>query len=387
MFRQLYRAIRSGLLHAVIPQSRQDIFTDGKNGVEIVGFFRSASGIGESARLCAQQLRKHDVPVLCTSVEKYFYRKPALDWNFEDTATPDTIGCRIIHLNPPMIPPYAFLSGLGRFGSVYNIGYWAWEFEAVPKEWKKAARYMNAVMTPSTFSTKAIAAHTNKPVLTVPHPVLKQAPASDIRARLGLNDDAFLISNVFSYESAIERKYPEAIVKAFQAGLADITNARLVIKTQGGDSAALKNLARADNRILIADDIWKQPDIAGLIAASDVYISLHRSEGFGLTLAEAMLLGTPVVATGWSGNTDFCTPENSFPVDYTLIPIGKPAAPFSDLSGGIWAEPDIGHAARILRGIYDDPREAQRKSSLCLADANQYFSQPGYITALEKLAS
>lgn len=391
MLRQLYRSVRSGLLHDLIPQSRQPIFPDGRTGVEVVGFFHSASGIAESARLCAQQLRQNGIPVRCTSVEKYFRKNETVAWNFKDTAAPDNIGCRIIHLNPPMIPPYAYLAGLGRFSSAFNIGYWAWELEQLPHEWVKATRYMNAIMTPSEFSSNSVRKSTSKPVVTVPHPVAKGPLSEGMRRKLGLNESHFIVSMIFSYESAIERKNPFAAISAFKKAFPQTSDVRLVLKTGKGGDQHIRNeimeFIGHDERIIVIEDMWNKEDINALIAESDVYMSLHRSEGFGLTLAEAMLLGTAVVATDWSGNVDFCNRDNSFPVPYDLVPVKSEHAAFGELGNLVWAEADTDKAAEILQNIHENPDIARIKTDHCLAVSNQYFKDPRYITALQGLKS
>lgn len=391
MIRQFYRVLRATIFHYLIPQSRQPIFASGKRGVEVVGFFHSASGIAESARLCAKQLQENGIPVRCVSVEPFFRKQGNMVWDFKDTATEEEIGCRIIHLNPPMIPPYALLGGIKKFASVYNVGYWAWELEQLPPEWVRATRYMNAIMTPSEFSSNAIRKATSKPVLTVPHPVTKGEASAGMRQKLGLDQSHFVISMIFSYESSIERKNPHAAIRAFKLAFPDSPDVRLVLKTsKGGDDAIrseIQQIIDNDVRILVVEQMWDKEDINALIAESNVYLSLHRSEGFGLTLAEAMLLDTVVVATDWSGNIDFCTEQNSFPVPYNLVGVQSGHAAFEGLEGSQWAEADVSKAAAILRDIHANPAQARQKAEYCLAVSNQYFKEPRYVAALKELSA
>ena len=389
MLRQIYRSVRSGLLHHLIPQSRQPIFPHGRDGVEVVGFFHSSSGIAESARLCARQLHENGIPVRCVSVEEYFRKKGNVAWDFKDTAQEENIGCRIIHLNPPMIPPYAFVSGLRNFSSIYNIGYWAWELEQLPPEWIRATRYMNAVMTPSEFSSQSIRKNTSKPVITVPHPVTKGAASVGMRQRLGLDESHFVVSMIFAYESSIERKNPQAAITAFKEAFPATDAARLVLKTgKGGDESireTVRKMIGNDSRIILVEEMWDKQDVNALITESDVYLSLHRSEGFGLTLAEAMLLGTPVLATDWSGNVDFCTQDNSFPVPYKLVEVESAHAAFGGVDGSVWAEADTAKAAELLREIHARPELAKEKALHCLNVTNQYFKDAKYVDALKEL--
>ena len=389
MLRPLYRKLRKNILHHLIPVSRAEIFADGREGVEVVGFFHSASGIGESARLCALQLQKMGVKVRCTSVEKMFGKPQETEWSFDNTAAADEIGCRIIHLNPPMMPPVAIKMGLHTFARAYNIGYWAWELEKIPAEWIHAARYVNAVFCPSEFTSQTIRKYTRKPVETVPHPVAIGVARAGMRNRLDLSDQAFVVSSLFSFGSALERKNPYAAVNAFAAAFGETADAWLILKSNhGGNSGEKKQFLeyiKPYPTIRLIDDIWEKDEVLGLIKASDVYLSLHRSEGFGLPIAEAMLLGTPTIVTDWSGSRDFCNGSNSFPVPYTLIPVKSSHPEFSGLDHVKWADPDSVAAAGILKKIHREREIARVKAELCLRATNGYFAEPRYIHALNKL--
>lgn len=389
MLRPLYRSLRKNILHHLIPISRAGIFADGKEGVEVVGFFHSASGIGESARLCARQLQNMGVKVRCTSVEKMFSKPTEIAWQFNAGVDEDQIGCRIFHLNPPMMPPVAIKMGLITFSRVYNIGYWAWELEKIPAEWMHATRYINAVFCPSDFTSQTIRKYTGKPVETVPHPVALGEPRANMRHRLGLSDQVFVVSSLFSFGSALERKNPYAAVNAFVDAFSGAEDAILIFKSNHGghssDKEQFLNYIKPYPTIRLIDDIWEKDEVLGLIQTSDIYLSLHRSEGFGLPIAEAMLIGTPTMVTNWSGSRDFCNDTNSFLVPYTLIPVQSEHPEFSGLDSVVWADPDRAAAATILRNIYGAKEIARSKADHCLHETNQYFSEPRYIQALEKL--
>jgi glycosyltransferase involved in cell wall biosynthesis len=389
MLRPAYRFIRESLLHSLIRGSKSAPFANGKEGIEVVGLFHNATGLGESARLCAQQLQAEGFKVLCTSAEKLLFKKKEIEWNFNNTAQKDEIGLRIIHLNPPMIPPYAIGSGLKNFAAIYNIGYWAWELETLPHEWVKSLSYINAMMAPSQFICKTIQRYTDKPVIQIPHPVKIGAISNNLRERLGISEEDFLITSVFSVQSSIQRKNPEGLINAFLKSLADKSNAYLVFKVSPLDQDILLLMAATKNhpRIKFIEDIWPREDILGLIQTADIYASLHRSEGFGLGMAEAMMLGTPVVATGWSGNTDFCTEQNSFLVKYKMTSVQSNHPAFIRAGNSVWAEPDIDHAAQILKSIYEDGSIAKKKVDICLETTNQYFSLNPYSLCLEQLVS
>lgn len=389
IIRRLYRWLRANYLHSLIPASREPIFSRQRGAIEVVGFFRTASGLGESARQCAVQLQQQGHKVRCISVEPFF-RKPAeTEWDFVDNASADEVGCRILHLNPPMLPPVIFRLGLRRYRAVFNVGVWAWELEKLPKEWRNALPYINAITCPSEFTCEAIRQYTDKPVITAPHPVTVGIAAAGMRGELGISESAFVVAAVFSFGSALERKNPVAMVQAFTQAFAAYPNAQLVFKTNRPDDSeetqAFLALIKGNPRISLFSGIWPREKVIGLLASADACLSLHRSEGFGLTMAEAMLVGTPVVATDWSGNTDFCTAQNSYPVRYQRIPVKSSHPEFANLQALTWADADVAHAAEQLRSILLDGETAQRKVAAAYR-VQDYFARPAYGMALQAMA-
>nr|WP_324257789.1 glycosyltransferase family 4 protein [Cellvibrio fontiphilus] len=392
--RHIYRRLRAQLLQRMIPLSQAALPAAPKDlHIEVIGFFHSISGIGESARLCAQQLVEDGCKVSCTSVEKYFRKPQEIPWDLahpnNNDPTPAHINCRIFHLNPPMLPPVILQMGLESFKQTYNIGYWAWELESIPDEWINALRYMNAIITPSAFTTRVIQRYTDIPVLTATHPVAPGEAVADMRERLQIPSDGFLVSSIFSFGSAMERKNPQGLVSAFIAALADKPDAYLVLKANAGSNSPekqslLKIIAEQKN-ILLVDQSWSRAEVLGLVQNSDLYASLHRSEGFGLTLAEAMLLGTPVMATAWSGNMDFCTDENSFLIPFTPVNVVSGHPEFRELHNAVWADADLDYAAKILCDIYQHRALLGSKSACCARDMQTCINSNKYEHALQQL--
>lgn len=240
IYRNLYRQLRAQLLQSVIPKSQKKLPYDRKVRVEVIGFFHSISGIGESARLCARQLADDGYAVRCTSVEHLFFKPREIDWQWQDGASSDEIDCRIYHLNPPMLPPVILRMGRRNFKKTFNIGYWAWELERIPQEWIRAIRYMNAIITPSSFTTNVIKHYADYPVLTATHPVIRGVAATGIREKLRIPESAFLISNIFSFGSAMERKNPVGLVAAFNKAFQNSDEAYLVLKANTGQDSPEK---------------------------------------------------------------------------------------------------------------------------------------------------
>lgn len=390
--RQIYRRIRAQFLQRMIPKSQAQLPPQQQDlHIEVLGFFQSISGIGESARLCAQQLANDGYTVTCTSVEKYFRKPNEIDWHWENPATVKEINCRIFHLNPPMLPPVIFQLGLDKFKSTFNIGYWAWELETIPEEWITALAYMNAILTPSHFTTAAIQRYTEIPVITATHPVMRGESTSNIRMRLNIPEHAFVISSIFSFGSALERKNPQAIINAFKKTFNDAPDAYLVLKSNaGGDSPDKQQLLAliANNpNIILIDQSWSKADVLGLIQTSDIYASLHRSEGFGLTIAEALLLDTPVLVTAWSGNMDFCSEENSFLVPFKPIKVNSSHPEFREFENATWADADIEYTANILRDTYATRQILAQKTPNCASQINHCIASNKYQNALQKLVT
>jgi glycosyltransferase involved in cell wall biosynthesis len=357
--------------------------------IEVIGFFESYSGIGESARLCALSLRDSGFKVKCTSVESVYRKAAAFSWPLDGFYNGnDKPSIRIFHLNPPMLPPAIFSLGFNAYKQSYNIGYWAWELEDIPSEWQSAVKYVNAVMTPSTFTTKAVKKHTSKPVISVLHPVdynLREINPG-IKLKLGIPDSSFLISSIFSFGSALERKNPQSLIIGFKKAFMSNEDVRLVLKSNSGnvdEKRTIVDLIAQDSRIILIDESWDRADVLGLIKESDLYASFHRSEGFGLTLAEALLLNTPVIATNWSGNMDFCNESNSFLVETDLIPVVSDNPEFKESGDQVWAEVKPDSAVTTLKAAFESIRLNGKPDTKSIT--SKFLKQDCYAIALEAI--
>lgn len=357
--------------------------------MEVVGYLSMANGVGESARLCAEALSEAGRGIALADVSTH------VDDSFRDRRglPPSSAlqpGSRIWHLNPPMLPRAILKKGATSFSRAFNIGYWAWELEEVPAEWRNAMHYMNAIFVPSQFTRRAIEPFTSAPVIVVPHPVSEKPAAEGMRRRLGVEENVFLISFIFSAGSSISRKNPQAVLDAFRIFRAECPNVFLLMKASGdiGKDEGLRDLARqaeGDGGIRIVTDNLTGAEINGLIRASDAYLSLHRSEGFGLTVAEAIMNRTPVISTGWSGTADFCDPENTWLVDAPLIPVVDTHPEFARLKNARWADPSRERAAAHLKAIFHSPEAARRKAEEARTFLLRHLADNSYGKALSAL--
>jgi len=299
----------------------------------------------------------------------------------------------LVHLNADTaFFDYLFLRERG-IERAYTIGYWAWELAKFPEEWRSSFTFVQEIWVASRFAYGAIAPASTKPVFLMPPAVTIPAPEPGLtRADFGLPDDKFVFYFSFDLRSYFTRKNPLAAVAAFRRAFPEGNAAAcLVLKTIGsswkpGDRDALKEAVRGDPRILIIDQELARPRAMALLALSDCFLSLHRSEGFGRGPAEAMLLGKPVIATDYSGTRDFVTSETALLVDYELVPVE--AQEYPGATGQLWAEADIEHAAAAMRRIAGDSVLAEQLGRAGKARIREFYA-PEVVGAryLDRLAA
>lgn len=235
----------------------------------------------------------------------------------------------------------------------YRIGYWAWELPDPPPDWQGCDDNLNEIWTPSRFSRDSLQRLVRKPLAVVPH----YLPQAARPAEAGEGGRPFTVLTMADSRSSLSRKNPEAAVRAFVAAFGTSAAAKLVLKINASDEdvhaldTRLGGALQAPN-VEVLRSFLDEDGLSALYARSDVLVSLHRAEGFGLPMLEALSHGVPVVATGWSGNMDFTTAENSILIPFALVPVDDAASVYH---GSRWAEPDIGVAAKALRRLADDP--------------------------------
>lgn len=326
-------------------------------GVNVVGYFRAELGIAEVARKLVTAVERSGIPYRTLTYERTLSRQQHPFPEDAPNAVPyDT---NIICVNADQLPYFQADADKDFFAERYSIGVWFWEISHFPSTFHGSFDLVDEIWVASEFVRQAISAHTSKPVRVLPLPL--EAPAVPVRSRADLGLPAgFLFFFSFDFLSVFERKNPIALVKAFTQTFARGEGPVLVIKTINGerdiDSLERLRLEAVDRPdVQIIDGYVDAEDHNAMMAACDCYVSLHRSEGFGLTMAEAVAHGKPVIATGYSGNLDFLHEENSYLVPYTLVAIPEGLV----YPAGIeWAEPDIGEAARLMRKVYEQPDEA-----------------------------
>jgi glycosyltransferase involved in cell wall biosynthesis len=255
------------------------------------------------------------------------------------------------------------LIGAETVATRFNIALWAWELSEFPDQWSKAMDVIDEIWAFSSFTQQSLAAKATIPVLSMRQPVTLANHAHLSRLDFGIPEDRYVFLFQFDFTAFIDRKNPYACIAAFRKAFPhDRRDVLLVIKTNNSENypEQLRQLAQAlgdDPAILLLRGTFPRGKVASLMSLADAFVSLHRSEGFGRSLAETMLLGKPVIATNYSGNTDFMRQDNSCLVNYSLIPVKTGQYPFAE--GQVWADPDIDHAAWHMRRLVNNRPYAQ----------------------------
>ena len=328
-------------------------------GVNLAGYFAAELGMGQGGRLLIEAVKAAGLPYATISSGRTLSRQQA---TFAAGDSDVRYPVNVAFVNADQFPLWAADVGPDLLEGRYTIGVWAWEVDEFP-DFAEALSLVDEIWGISTFVRDAVAARTDKPVHVIPLPI---PPAPEHiepldRAALGLTDDPYFLF-VFDYFSVLERKNPIATIDAFTRAFAEGEGPQLVIKTINGhlrriDRDRVRQACAGRSDIHLVEDYLSGSQLRSLMAHAAAYVSLHRSEGYGLTMSEAMALGRPVIATGYSGNLDFMTQENSLLVPYELVPVGPGVDPYP--ASASWAEPDIAVAAAYLRRIIEDPEFAR----------------------------
>jgi glycosyltransferase involved in cell wall biosynthesis len=328
-------------------------------GVNLVGFIRAATGLGEAAR---SSLRILDMAGIPTSLVDLQYDvpkrqlKPSIYQDKFSQEFPYTLN--LLHLNPNHLPYLWETFGQQKLLGRYTIGVWYWELAEIPDEWVEAFQVIDEMWAPTEFIRAALAAKATIPVHLVPPCIEVQYDAHLTRADFGLPEKRFLFLCAYDVLSVPARKNPRGAVEAFQHAFSqDDHSVGLVIKINNAEEypegvAELERLLAGWDNCYFIKEVLEKEQFNALINNIDCYISLHRSEGFGLVAAEAMYLSKAVIMTAWSGNADFTRADNCCPIGYQLIPVGQGSEPYDPNQQ--WADPNLSEAAQAMRALKTD---------------------------------
>lgn len=373
LLRKAYHAELTATEQERVASSGGDPANASEHGVNVIGYLNAESGVGESARSMLRALTATDVP---HAVVGYHYGNASRQSEQVATDKPSGLhyGINLFHVNADQIGVARDFLGSEFFATRYRIGYWAWELGEFPDEWLESFSPLNEIWVPSTFCQKAIANKSPIPVVCIPHTVIIPAAEAGDRAKFGLREDTICFLSMADMFSIPERKNPLGAVEAFIKAFAGDNRAELIVKLSNSDARpditeTLRRYAETHDNIHILEGYLSREEVFTLIRSVDCFVSLHRSEGFGLVIAEAMAREKVVIATGWSGNMEFMNTANSLPVDYTLVELPQDYGPYR--KGQIWADPDLDDAAAKMRSVCDNAalrrRIGQRAKADCIA--------------------
>lgn len=327
-------------------------------GLNVVGYIDAEFGLGEAVRLNIKALSKVGIP---TSLINYSVKTPHSHSNntFTDFSNGFKYDINLIQVSPAEVPNLLkSREAIGLKGK-YNILFVAWESEIFPIEYIENISFFDEIWVPSKFCQESLSKNAKVPVINIPHPIeITLESTNDSDAINFFDKTKFNYLFVFDYNSSLERKNTINLIKAFKnCYSANDENVMLSIKTSKSnrfveEKNQLLNEIGIWKNIKIIEKIFDKNSLNTIISNCDCYVSLHRSEGFGLTMAEAMYFGKPVIATGYSGNLEFMDFQNSLLVNYDLTTNFS-----SDINyekGVIWANPDINHASHLIKKVFEN---------------------------------
>ena len=343
-------------------------------GLNVIGHFRYPSGLRVSAEAIVDGLHQCGVQTSLRDLRT----DQRDDAGHEQFSGFETFDVTLIHTQPePFFAIAHHKSDLyERVPRPYRIAYWYWEFDTIPDKWQIAAETVDEVWTATEFVATGLRQKLRVPVRTLFPGVQLATFAKRGRAYFGLSDDETVFLFAFHMASVMERKNPLGLIRAFKLAFGPEEPVRLVLKTTFGASHPVQiaelQAAASGARITIIDGEFPHQDVLALMETSDAYVSLHRSEGLGLTMAEAMLMGKPVIATRYSGNLEFMDDGNSLLVDFKLVKVGRPIPPYD--ASYHWAEPSEMDAAAKMRKLVDDKDFARNLGARAMTDAQSRLS-------------
>jgi glycosyltransferase involved in cell wall biosynthesis len=352
------------------------------NEVTIVGYPFQPTGMAEHARATFRALQALGVTSRLLDVAD---ANRSFDPDLERDFAPHLVttlgeGVNIFGVNGDEAARVIDKLGEAAFAKGYNIAYPAWELAHYPAQWAKVLDRFDEIWAPSAFVQEALQGALSRPVHRMPLAVELKLSSFLGRRYFGIPEDAFVAVFFFDFASFADRKNPWAVLEAFErlAARRPDTNIHCVIKSRGGrdideQQAALEaRLAALGPRAQALCGDMSDNEIKNLIRVGDVFVSLHRSEGFGRGMAEAMAMGRPAIATGYSGNLDFMPPGAGLLVDYELVPVAPGAYPHGE--GQVWADASPEHASRLLEQLMDDPAEARAMGARGKAFIAEHYS-------------
>lgn len=348
-------------------------------GVNFIGYAQGELGLGQAMRSMVYAALTASIPLVVRKFKASIPSKQSNDKLNQYSSVQCQYPVNILSVNPDTLHLLPSWVSYSEWAKTYNIGYWFWELENFPTTWNYATNIVDEIWVATDYVANAMR-KSGKKVVKIPFPLeFELPPESMSKNYFGINPGQFTFLCSFDFLSYIERKNPAATIAAFQKAFsAGDHSAHLILKTVNGHlfpqlRAELEKLIEGDVRIEIRDGYLSQEEMRGFIRSADCYISLHRAEGLGLGLAEAMYLGKPTIATGYSGNLEFMNHSNSMLIPFSLISVPPQAYPNGE--GQFWADPDIYVAARAMQKLANNAnfgKNLGEKAAIYIQEQHSY---------------
>jgi len=343
-----------------------------------VAYIRAEMGLGVVARGMASAFESVQIPFNVINVELgNFSRHRDYSWSHKEVRR-SRYDITIVCMNPDNSFHLRTQVSAKVLGDRYVIGNWFWELPELPDEWLAEFEFTDEVWAASRFIRDAVSLKSPVPVVRIP-PVVRLSHTRHFSKRqLGLPERRYLFLAMFDTKSVLQRKNPLGVLRAFKKAFpSNDQSVGLIMKFNNPDHRqpvmqALREEMADQQNIFVLDRVMDRDELNSLIRVCDCFVSLHRSEGFGLGPAEAMSLGKPSIITNWSGNTDYMTPDNCIGIDYELVKLGQDYGSYK--AHQYWAEPDLEQAAYWMKTIVQDTELARRIGSRGQETINSEFS-------------
>ncbi|MCC0050331.1 MAG: glycosyltransferase [Rhodobiaceae bacterium] len=344
----------------ILPQpGLQSVTFRDRSPLVVAGMFRTGNGIGRAAMSCYEALLREGLSPLAVDLSDMFHQQE-MESRIPLSPMPRSRnGTLILFANAPETQRALMGLGLRRWHNWRIIGAWAWELTVGPSGWARQARMLSEVWYPSHYVHGALHSQVSTFHRVVPHYVPAYTNLAPLKAEAN-NGTQLRVLSVADGRSSLPRKNLLAAIAMFRRAFPGREKVELCVKCRNlrlhpDYQREVMQAADEDARIRIIDRTMPQDEYEALLVSSDVVISAHRAEGFGLHLAEAMASGKAVIATGWSGNLEFMNPSNSILLPYRLTPVKDSSGIYKGYHGAQWAEAEIDAGAHALRDLYDSP--------------------------------
>lgn len=348
-------------------------------GVNFFGSFKTSDGIGKAASLNLKCFKLSNI-----DFDEFVLSRPVAPQSSDDTVINGELlknlkySINYFHFSSRWIKHYFSQVKKEELRKFYNIGYWVCETPNFSDEYLKELNFFDEIWTASTFCQEIFAKKCNIPIVKISHPIEKRPLSIRVKSRaLGRVKDPFTFLNMFNVYSDAERKNPLFTIRAFLNAYENNLDVRLIMKIYNIEfdpalAEILSKITKQHKNIKIIDSYIEDSEIQSLYDRADVYVSLHRAEGFGLCISDAISRGIPVITTGYSGNMDFCQFNKIRLVDYNLNPIGHDRLRY--LNDDEWAEPSMSDAVKAFHEVREFYSLWANNALSARSDVNKSFS-------------